>query len=180
MVGYFGTANKWIMCHFLCEKVFVIPEFSSVTMSRSTKDKEVGKTLEQVTEAELEIDPDLLSGTPDDILARARLLDSETKILKNECMLLSQEIRSTKERIKDNVEKIKMNKQLPYLVGHVVEVCAVFVSTLTCRSWTLHRLMEKRRKGPMLTWMPIVRASVVLSRHPLVRYSFFLLLLNFY
>jgi ATP-dependent 26S proteasome regulatory subunit len=27
-----------------------------------------------------------------------------------------------KERIKDNKEKIKMNKQLPYLVGNVVEV----------------------------------------------------------
>jgi 26S proteasome regulatory subunit T5 len=27
-----------------------------------------------------------------------------------------------KEKIKDNKEKIKVNKQLPYLVGNVVEV----------------------------------------------------------
>jgi len=86
--------------------------------------KEVGKTLEQAVEQEtdLEIDSELLSGTPDDILGRARLLDSETKILRNECMLLSQEIRSMKEKIAENVEKIKRNKQLPYLVGHVVEI----------------------------------------------------------
>lgn len=36
-----------------------------------------------------------------------------------------------KERIKENKEKIKLNKQLPYLVGNVVEVrCSLFDSTL--------------------------------------------------
>jgi 26S proteasome regulatory subunit T5 len=29
---------------------------------------------------------------------------------------------ATKEKIKENQEKIKLNKQLPYLVGNVVEV----------------------------------------------------------
>lgn len=28
-----------------------------------------------------------------------------------------------KEKIKENLEKVKLNKQLPYLVGNVVEVC---------------------------------------------------------
>ncbi len=27
-----------------------------------------------------------------------------------------------KEKVKDNTEKIKLNKQLPYLVGNIVEV----------------------------------------------------------
>lgn len=36
---------------------------------------------------------------------------------------LSLEHDATKEKIKENQEKIKLNKQLPYLVGNVVEVC---------------------------------------------------------
>lgn len=36
-----------------------------------------------------------------------------------------------KERIKDNKEKIKMNKQLPYLVGNVVEVLLFAVGYLS-------------------------------------------------
>jgi hypothetical protein len=35
---------------------------------------------------------------------------------------LDQQLRDATERLKDNQEKIKMNKQLPYLVGNVVEV----------------------------------------------------------
>eukprot|EP01126_Amoeba_proteus_P034052 TRINITY_DN3374_c0_g1_i5.p1 TRINITY_DN3374_c0_g1~~TRINITY_DN3374_c0_g1_i5.p1 ORF type:complete len:263 (+),score=65.38 TRINITY_DN3374_c0_g1_i5:109-897(+) len=84
--------------------------------------KDAGKKLESLATQELEIDPDLLNGTPNDILARARLLDSETKILQNELLLLTQEIKLLKEKTKENVEKIKLNKQLPYLVGHVVEI----------------------------------------------------------
>jgi 26S proteasome regulatory subunit T5 len=30
---------------------------------------------------------------------------------------------SMKEKIKENLEKIKLNKQLPYLVSNIVEVC---------------------------------------------------------
>lgn len=33
------------------------------------------------------------------------------------------ELESIKEKIKENQEKIKLNKQLPYLVGNIVEVC---------------------------------------------------------
>lgn len=42
--------------------------------------------------------------------------------MRSEIQRLSHEQASMKERIKDNKEKIKMNKQLPYLVGNVVEV----------------------------------------------------------
>jgi 26S proteasome regulatory subunit T5 len=81
---------------------------------------EKGKKLEEaVTD---EIDPELFSGTPEDIINRARMIDSQTKILQNELMLLNQEIKQNNERIKQNAEKIKMHKQLPYLVGHVVEI----------------------------------------------------------
>jgi 26S proteasome regulatory subunit T5 len=42
--------------------------------------------------------------------------------MKSENKRLAYEQQAMKERIKDNKEKIKMNKQLPYLVGNVVEV----------------------------------------------------------
>lgn len=42
--------------------------------------------------------------------------------MKSETVRIQHEQAAMKERIKDNKEKIKMNKQLPYLVGNVVEV----------------------------------------------------------
>ena len=42
--------------------------------------------------------------------------------MKSENRRLAHEQQAMKDRIKDNKEKIKMNKQLPYLVGNVVEV----------------------------------------------------------
>jgi 26S proteasome regulatory subunit T5 len=44
--------------------------------------------------------------------------------MKSENRRLQYEQANVKEKIKDNKEKIKMNKQLPYLVGNVVEVRA--------------------------------------------------------
>jgi 26S proteasome regulatory subunit T5 len=43
-------------------------------------------------------------------------------VLKDENQRLSLEQQGNKEKLKDNLEKIKLNKQLPYLVGNVVEV----------------------------------------------------------
>lgn len=42
--------------------------------------------------------------------------------MKSENRRLQHEQAAMKVRIKDNQEKIKLNKQLPYLVGNVVEV----------------------------------------------------------
>ena len=43
-------------------------------------------------------------------------------MLKDENQRLSLEQQGNKEKLKDNLEKIKLNKQLPYLVGNVVEI----------------------------------------------------------
>jgi 26S proteasome regulatory subunit T5 len=84
----------------------------------------MSKKLEEVVQSmDIEIDPDLLQGTPQDILNRARMIDGQTKILDSEINAINSEIKGMKERLKENAEKIKMHKQLPYLVGHVVEVC---------------------------------------------------------
>lgn len=43
--------------------------------------------------------------------------------MKSEQARLTHEHAAQREKIKDNKEKIKLNKQLPYLVANVVEVC---------------------------------------------------------
>eukprot|EP00897_Mesotaenium_endlicherianum_P001028 jgi/Mesen1/10926/ME000095S10274 len=61
----------------------------------------------------------------DDILRRTRLLDNEIRVLKDESQRLTLDQDATREKIKENQEKIKLNKQLPYLVGNVVEILDV-------------------------------------------------------
>ncbi|PIN10027.1 Proteasome endopeptidase complex [Handroanthus impetiginosus] len=67
-------------------------------------------------------DDQLSSMTTEDILRASRLLDNEIRILKEELQRTNLELDSFKEKIKENQEKIKLNKQLPYLVGNIVEV----------------------------------------------------------
>ncbi|CAN1355924.1 26S proteasome regulatory subunit 6A homolog A [Linum perenne] len=64
----------------------------------------------------------LASMSTDDILRASRLLDNEIRILKEESQRTNLELESYKEKIKENQEKIKLNKQLPYLVGNIVEI----------------------------------------------------------
>ena len=45
------------------------------------------------------------------------------------------ELESYKDKIKENQEKIKLNKQLPYLVGNIVEVPILFVSLFWILYW---------------------------------------------
>ena len=58
----------------------------------------------------------------DDVLARTRVLEHELRVLRDESNRVNLECQSERERVKDNQEKIKLNKQLPYLVGNVVEL----------------------------------------------------------
>ncbi|KAF2307267.1 hypothetical protein GH714_025951 [Hevea brasiliensis] len=67
-------------------------------------------------------DDQLASMTTEDILRASRLLDNEIRILKEELQRTNLELDSYKEKIKENQEKIKLNKQLPYLVGNIVEI----------------------------------------------------------
>ncbi|KAL0412808.1 UNVERIFIED_CONTAM: 26S proteasome regulatory subunitA [Sesamum radiatum] len=67
-------------------------------------------------------DDQLSSMTTEDIQRASRLLDNEIRILKEELQRTNLELDSFKEKIKENQEKIKLNKQLPYLVGNIVEI----------------------------------------------------------
>lgn len=64
----------------------------------------------------------LASMTTDDIGRASRLLANEIRILKEESQRTNLDLESVKEKIKENQEKIKLNKQLPYLVGNIVEI----------------------------------------------------------
>ncbi|PKU85629.1 26S protease regulatory subunit 6A like [Dendrobium catenatum] len=67
-------------------------------------------------------DDQLAAMTTDDITRASRLLDNEIRVLKDELQRTNLELESFKEKIKENQEKIKLNKQLPYLVGNIVEI----------------------------------------------------------
>ncbi|KMZ70105.1 hypothetical protein ZOSMA_1G00760 [Zostera marina] len=64
----------------------------------------------------------LSSMTTEDIVRASRLLDNEIRILKDELQRTNLDVESFKEKVKENQEKIKLNKQLPYLVGNIVEI----------------------------------------------------------
>jgi 26S proteasome regulatory subunit T5 len=68
------------------------------------------------------IDMEILNSSTRDIISRRRLLENDTRIMKSEFQRLSHEKAAMNEKIKDNVEKIDNNRQLPYLVGNVVEI----------------------------------------------------------
>ncbi|RWR76430.1 26S protease regulatory subunit 6A A [Cinnamomum micranthum f. kanehirae] len=67
-------------------------------------------------------DDQIASMSSDNILRASRLLDNEIRILREELQRTNLELESFKEKIKENQEKIKLNKQLPYLVGNIVEI----------------------------------------------------------
>jgi len=69
-----------------------------------------------------ELPNDIRNGTSEDISKATRLLENEIKGLKNDANRHNVEIKREKERIKENQDKIKLNKQLPYLIGNVVEI----------------------------------------------------------
>jgi 26S proteasome regulatory subunit T5 len=65
---------------------------------------------------------ELSSMTTEELIRGARLLETEIRILKDEVHRTTLDLDGTKDKIKENQEKIKLNKQLPYLVGNIVEI----------------------------------------------------------
>ncbi len=81
-------------------------------------------TLEELENAPQDdlIDQEIFESSTADILNRTKLLDNDIKVMRSESQRLTHEKTVMLERIKDNQEKINNNKQLPYLVGNVVEL----------------------------------------------------------
>ena len=78
--------------------------------------------LAEAMEVESSLGEDILRLSTDEINSRARLLDNEMQSMKGELNRLKFQSKELSEKIKENNDKIKLNKQLPYLVGNVVEV----------------------------------------------------------
>eukprot|EP00978_Attheya_sp_CCMP212_P028358 scaffold97770_cov46-Attheya_sp.AAC.2 len=53
---------------------------------------------------------------------RIHLLDNDIRIMRSDIQRITHESHAQRDRIRENMEKVKVNKQLPYLVGNVVEV----------------------------------------------------------
>ncbi|EEU35371.1 26S proteasome regulatory subunit 6A [[Neocosmospora] mangrovei] len=68
------------------------------------------------------LDDEILGLSTQDILTRKRLLENDSRIMRSEYSRLSHEKAAMAEKIKENVDKIANNRQLPYLVGNVVEL----------------------------------------------------------
>eukprot|EP00866_Antonospora_locustae_P001306 jgi/Antlo1/1306/508 len=69
----------------------------------------------------LRMDPGVMEKDSKEIVEKTRMVQSETRILSSEVSNIKHEIRNMNAQINENTEKIKLNKQLPYLVGSVIE-----------------------------------------------------------
>lgn len=102
--------------------------------------------MEDAEPEEEPLDEEILNSSTRDIVARRRLLENDMRIMKSEFQRLTHEKASMNEKIKDNLDKIEnnryvslsgemrrrqatvagilltANRQLPYLVGNVVEI----------------------------------------------------------
>eukprot|EP00009_Paramoeba_aestuarina_P017747 CAMPEP_0201539650 /NCGR_PEP_ID=MMETSP0161_2-20130828/70515_1 /ASSEMBLY_ACC=CAM_ASM_000251 /TAXON_ID=180227 /ORGANISM="Neoparamoeba aestuarina, Strain SoJaBio B1-5/56/2" /LENGTH=436 /DNA_ID=CAMNT_0047947061 /DNA_START=733 /DNA_END=2043 /DNA_ORIENTATION=- len=84
-----------------------------------------GKTLEDLLGDEdpfADLPEDVKNSSAQEILAKAKMLENDTKRLNNETKSVQHKQKAQQKKIHENVEKIKLNKQLPYLVGNVVEI----------------------------------------------------------
>ncbi|KAI9228047.1 MAG: P-loop containing nucleoside triphosphate hydrolase protein [Piptocephalis tieghemiana] len=62
------------------------------------------------------------NSSTEDVNNRTRMLDNEIKIMRSEHNRLLHEQATMQQQVKDNKEKVRLNKQLPYLVGNLVEI----------------------------------------------------------
>jgi hypothetical protein len=76
------------------------------------------------TEADLEahLGPEVLAFTDAELRSKLRDIQNETSQLDQEAKRVQININKKKTEIADNARKIEMSKQLPYLVGNIVEV----------------------------------------------------------
>ncbi|KAG7877499.1 hypothetical protein KL937_004694 [Ogataea polymorpha] len=80
-------------------------------------------TLEELeNEPQLEIDQEILNLSTGDIINRTKMMENEIRLFRSELLRLQHEKIAMLQKIEDNKLKIKNNKQLPYLVGNVVEL----------------------------------------------------------
>lgn len=70
-----------------------------------------------------QIEAELSGLTVDQIVSRIKMLENNLRAVKTENYSVTRQVKETEREIEDNKGKIRLNKQLPYLVANVVEVC---------------------------------------------------------
>jgi len=106
-----GSISSFFGSNCCCWIVWVRIQSSSVKMATAMTEDSI-----------FEGEDELSSMTTEELTRGARMLESENRVLRDEAQRTNLEIDTTKEKIKENQEKIKLNKQLPYLVGNIVEI----------------------------------------------------------
>ena len=76
-------------------------------------------------ESNQDIDVEVLAMTAEEIRQRTRQIENEMRLMNQELQRLNHEQANLNNRIKDNKERVKLSKQLPYLVGNVVEILSL-------------------------------------------------------
>lgn len=90
------------------------------------EEKKAKTAEEEAEEAEMAaMEAEWASMTDDEIEQRTRLISHEISELDREHSRLMHDFNNKTEEIKNNQDKIKLNKQLPYLVGNIVEILDV-------------------------------------------------------
>lgn len=99
-------------------------ESKDSSQSSSTNNQQQQSEEEEAPEAPRDTvdDDETQSMSISELKQRIHLLDNDIRVMKSDCQRISHESRGQKERIRENQEKVKVNKQLPYLVGNVVEI----------------------------------------------------------
>lgn len=69
-----------------------------------------------------ELDPGVEKMPLQEMVEKTRMINSETRILQSEISSVKNEVHNKSTLIAENMSKIKLNKNLPFLVGNVVEI----------------------------------------------------------
>ncbi|ELA47910.1 26S protease regulatory subunit 6A [Vavraia culicis subsp. floridensis] len=70
----------------------------------------------------LKLRPNLFDEDLGELDVQTKLINGETDMIKSVISNIEHQIRVKKEGINENLKKIKLNRQMPYLVGNVVEI----------------------------------------------------------
>lgn len=68
------------------------------------------------------LEDETLSMSTTELRQRIHLLENDIRVMRSDIQRISHESRGQRDRIRENIEKVKLNKQLPYLVGNVIEI----------------------------------------------------------
>ncbi|KAI5168241.1 26S proteasome regulatory subunit T5 [Nematocida sp. AWRm78] len=69
-----------------------------------------------------ETHPEIFTESVEGIKSKTRMIENEIRMLKSHLTAVTYDFEAKREKIQENMQKIELNKQLPFLVGNVVEV----------------------------------------------------------